>query len=167
MASNGRKAKDDKGYDHKFMDPVPNELLCLICLLPARDPQQSTCCGKVFCEACVNELKKHSNKCPGCRGDMNCFPDKRSKSHVAQHIKPSCQICHTTDKQYTYNRDHNMVCISVYGRRGSFFNISCTKTLFCPEISLVWSDSHSLTLPLSSDTSQVAFHSAQHSTNLL
>ena len=89
MASNGRKAKDDKGYDHKFMDPVPNELLCLICLLPARDPQQSTCCGKVFCEACVNELKKHSNKCPGCRGDMNCFPDKRSKSHVAQHIKPS------------------------------------------------------------------------------
>ena len=47
------------------------------------------------------------------------------------------------------NRDYSMVCISVYGRRGSFFNISCTKTLFCPEISLVRSDSHSLTLPLS------------------
>ena len=61
------------------------------------------------------------------------------------------------------NRDYSMVCISVYGRRGSFFNISCTKTLFCPEISLVRSDSHSLTLPLSSDTSQVAFHSVQHS----
>ena len=61
------------------------------------------------------------------------------------------------------NRDYSMVCISVYGRRGSFFNISCTKTLFCPEISLVRSDSHSLTLPLSSDTSEVAFHSVQHS----
>ena len=56
-----------------------------------------------------------------------------------------------------------MVCISIYGRRGSFFNISCTKTLFCPEISLVRLDTHSLTLPLSSDTSQVAFHSVQHS----
>ena len=59
------------------------------------------------------------------------------------------------------NCDYSMVCISVYGRRGSFFNISCIKTLFCPEISLVRSDSHSLTLPLSSDTSQVAFHSVQ------
>ena len=65
------------------------------------------------------------------------------------------------------NRDYTMVCISVYGRRGSFFNISCTKTLFCPEISLVRSDSHSLTLPLSSDTTQVAFHSVQHSAFLL
>ena len=63
------------------------------------------------------------------------------------------------------NRNYSMVCISVYGRRGSFFNISCTKPLFCPEISLVRSDSHSLTLPLSSDTSQVAFHSVQHSAN--
>ena len=80
MASTAEKAKEEKGYDHKFVDPVPNELLCLICLLAARDPQQSTCCGKVFCETCVDELKKHSNKCPGCRGDMKCFPDKRSKS---------------------------------------------------------------------------------------
>ena len=79
MASTAEKAKEN-GYDHKFVEPVPNELLCLICLLAARDPQQSTCCGKVFCETCVDELKKHSNKCPGCRGDMNYFPDKRSKS---------------------------------------------------------------------------------------
>ena len=83
MASNTQAYKgDQKGYDHKFVDPVPNELLCLICIFPARYPQQSTCCGKVFCKACVDELKKHSDKCPGCRGDINCFPDKRSKSCV-------------------------------------------------------------------------------------
>ena len=43
MASTAQKAKEEKGYDHNFVDPVPNELLCLICLLAARDPQQSTC----------------------------------------------------------------------------------------------------------------------------
>ena len=77
MASN-TQAKDQKGYGHNFVDPVPNELHCLICILPARDPQQSTCCGKVFCESCIDELKKHFDKCPGCWGDINCFLDKRS-----------------------------------------------------------------------------------------
>ena len=84
MASTAQKAKEEKGYDHKFVDPVPNELLCLICLLAARDPQQSTCCGKVFCETCIDDLKKHSSKCPGCRGDINCFPDKRSKLDISE-----------------------------------------------------------------------------------
>ena len=46
------------------------------------------------------------------------------------------------------NRDYCMVCISVYGSRASFFDISCTQTLFCPEISLVRLESPSLILPL-------------------
>ena len=54
------------------------------------------------------------------------------------------------------NRDYSMVCISVYGSRGSFFNISCAQTLFYPEIFLLRPDSDSLILPLSSGTSQVA-----------
>ena len=92
MASTAQKAKDEKGYDHKFVDPVPNELLCLICLLAARDPQQSTCCGKIFCKTCIDDLKKHSSKCPGCRGDMNCFPDKRSKLGIVYQEK-NCLLC--------------------------------------------------------------------------
>jgi TNF receptor-associated factor 4 len=80
-----QKAKAEKGYDHKFVDSVPNELFCLICLLAARDPQQTTCCGKVYrCETCIDDLKKHSSRCPGCRGDMNCFPDKRSKLDISR-----------------------------------------------------------------------------------
>ena len=89
MASTVQKPKEEKGYDHKFVDPVPNELLCLICLLAARDPQQSTCCGKVFCKICIDDYKKHSNKsheCPGCRGDMECFPDKRSKLGIVREV---------------------------------------------------------------------------------
>ena len=61
------------------------------------------------------------------------------------------------------NHDYCMVCISVYGSRASFFNISCTQTLFCPEISLVQLESPSLILPLSSDTSHKGLHRVQHS----
>ena len=63
------------------------------------------------------------------------------------------------------NRDYCMVCISVYGNRASFFDISCTQTLFCPEISLVRLESLSLILPLSSDTSHEGLHRVQHSVN--
>ena len=34
---------DLKGYDHQFVEPPPNEPLCLICLCVARDPQQIGC----------------------------------------------------------------------------------------------------------------------------
>ena len=44
-----------KGYDHLFVDSPPDELLCLICMLTARDPQQSTCCGKVYCKVCLED----------------------------------------------------------------------------------------------------------------
>ena len=70
---------DLKGYDHQFVNPPPDELLCLICTLLAREPQQTTCCGKVYCKVCIEELVKHTNKCPQCREEINCFPDKRSK----------------------------------------------------------------------------------------
>ena len=68
-----------KGYDHQFIDQPPDDLLCLICLSAARDPQQLTCCGKVLCKVCLEDLKKHSNDCPQCRKPIVSFPDTRSK----------------------------------------------------------------------------------------
>jgi hypothetical protein len=41
-----------EGYDHQFVEPPSNDLLCLICLCVARDPQQINCCGKVLCKGC-------------------------------------------------------------------------------------------------------------------
>ena len=72
--------KAKHGYDRTFIDQPPDDLLCLICLMVARDPQQMTCCGKVLCKACLAEQSKHSNKCPQCRKDIVSFDDKRSES---------------------------------------------------------------------------------------
>ena len=53
------------GYDCDFVNDVTASLQCLICTLPARDPQQVSCCGKIFCLSCLDILKKSkSNSCP-------------------------------------------------------------------------------------------------------
>jgi hypothetical protein len=67
------------GYDHQFVEPAPDSLLCLIYLSVAREPQQVSCCGKVICRGCLEEQKKHSDSCPQCRKDIISFSDKRSK----------------------------------------------------------------------------------------
>ena len=72
-------SEESKGYDHQFVEPPPNDLLCLICLCVARDPQQINCCGKVLCKGCLEEHKKLSIYCPLCRKPITSFADKRSK----------------------------------------------------------------------------------------
>ena len=73
---------NSKGYDHQFVDPPPDDLVCLICLSVARDPQQVNCCGKVLCRICLETAHKryfNRSKCPQCRVEITSFPDKRSK----------------------------------------------------------------------------------------
>ena len=83
MAAN---AEELKGYDHQFVEPPPDDLLCLICLHVARDPQQINCCGKVLCKGCLEEHKEHSNDCPQCRKHIVSFPDKRSKTTLNKRV---------------------------------------------------------------------------------
>ena len=80
-------AKTIGGYDYEFADPVPDECTCPICRLVQRDAHQVTCCGKIYCKTCLEQLKKKANKfgCPNCRsslaGDYKFFPDKNTKLH--------------------------------------------------------------------------------------
>ena len=81
-------------YEHEFIDAVRDDLVCQICQLPARDPQQTTCCGKVYCKSCINRLQ--SNRCPNCRnslidrnGNKHYFPDKASDRRIKE-LKVKC-----------------------------------------------------------------------------
>lgn len=74
-------AKGLGGYDYKFTEPIPDDLLCLICTFVARDPQQLTCCGKIFCTSCLDILGKNQ-PCPNCRKEKwKSFSDKRSNNY--------------------------------------------------------------------------------------
>jgi TNF receptor-associated factor 4 len=67
------------GYSLSFIESPPDEFVCLICHLVARDPQQLLCCGKLCCSSCLQESKKHTNKCPQCRKRLRSFQDIRGK----------------------------------------------------------------------------------------
>lgn len=50
------------GYEYDFVaDPVPDRLICEICLLPSKDPQSTQNCGHLFCRCCLDQsLDTHS-----------------------------------------------------------------------------------------------------------
>lgn len=89
MASNAPKLA---GYDYEFVETPPNDLICLICTFVAKDPQQLTCCGKIFCQVCLEEQKKRStvtnkHRCPQCREDNAAsFADKMSKYQIDMYM---------------------------------------------------------------------------------
>ena len=98
MASNTRKLG---GYDLNFVEDPPDDLICLICTLMAKDPQQVTCCGKIFCRVCLTEHKKYSDACPQCRkvGGSD-FMDQRSKKAILSWSWPWV-LCYTPVHSYT------------------------------------------------------------------
>ncbi len=73
------------GYDNNFVETPPNELKCLICHDVARDPQQISCCGKVYCKDCLTECET----CPTCRKRSSSFADLVSSKRI-QSLKVTC-----------------------------------------------------------------------------
>ena len=71
------------GYDCEFVDVPHDDDYCVICLLPARDPQQTKCeCAKLYCKSCYDQLKSTSGTCPTCRQPLDAFPDRKSARKV-------------------------------------------------------------------------------------
>ena len=71
------------GYDCAFVDVPHHDDYCVICLHPARDPQQTKCeCAKLYCKLCYDQLKSTSGKCPTCRQPLDAFPDRNSARRV-------------------------------------------------------------------------------------
>ena len=73
----------DGGYGCEFVDVPHDDDHCVICLLPARDPQQTKCeCAKLYCKSCYDKLKTTSGTCPTCRQPLDAFPDRKSARKV-------------------------------------------------------------------------------------
>ena len=83
-----------RGYDYEFVDTnLPDEFECPICTLVPRDVHQASCCGKMFCKSCLDELKRTSTNytCPNCREDLtnNCFKDSNTNRKI-RHLHIYC-----------------------------------------------------------------------------
>lgn len=57
------------GYDCTFVDPVPDDMVCTICLSVLRDPHLLSCCGYKFCYRCIDPVMRSpaGSSCPHCR----------------------------------------------------------------------------------------------------
>ena len=70
-------ALQEVSYDLDFIEEPQDELLCLICMFPARDPLQNDCCGKVFCTTCITKYREEKRECPNCRDQGSHFKDRQ------------------------------------------------------------------------------------------
>ena len=76
------------GYDCDFVESPADDLLCKICHLPARDPQQTNvCCGQIFCAVCLGKYMDSTildnKQCPYCKTEPFTFmPDARTKRYI-------------------------------------------------------------------------------------
>ena len=93
MASSERKYG---GYNYEFVGPIPEDFTCPICTLVQREAHQVTCCGKIYCESCLEDLKNKGNRCFSCpccraslRGAYTVFPDKNAVSKI-KHLSIYC-----------------------------------------------------------------------------
>ena len=82
------------GYSYKFVDgDLPDEYLCHICTLVARDPQQVTCCYNIYCKSCLDTLKEKGQGfvCPTCRSSLEgkYFKDGRAERGIKS-LKVHC-----------------------------------------------------------------------------
>ena len=79
------------GYEHSFVDPLPDDLMCMICHHVAREAHQVECCGKVFCKACITEVNERMGSCPNCRkASPKIFSDLRGSREIKR-LKVACK----------------------------------------------------------------------------
>lgn len=81
------------GYDYDFVDKIPDECPCAVCSFVQRDPYQVTCCGKIFCKSCLDQLIKEKQNCPTCRANLlkekKFFPDINIERKI-KHLRIYC-----------------------------------------------------------------------------
>ena len=101
----------DAGYECEFVDIPTDDDHCIICLLPARDPQQTKCeCAKLYCKSCYDKLKTTSRACPTCRQPLDAFHDRMSARRVkGLRVKCTSTGCPWINELGSLN-DHLVTC---------------------------------------------------------
>ena len=54
------------GYQYEFIDPVPEDFYCKSCNLVARESTIASCCGEIYCHACIADTQEQGKPCPAC-----------------------------------------------------------------------------------------------------
>ena len=71
------------GYQCKFIDELPDDLLCKSCRHVARQPHLTSCCGEHYCHTCIAAILQDNKPCPSCKEDtFTIFMNKRDHRRI-------------------------------------------------------------------------------------
>jgi len=87
------------GYDAEFVDPLPDDLTCIVCHLALKDPVQIANCGHRFCNICFKKIQSYSHKrneeftCPVDRKKIaeNLVFSDQAASRAVLSLKVKCE----------------------------------------------------------------------------
>ena len=75
----------------EFVEPLPNELQCPLCLEFLKEPTLTSCCGHHFCRECINRAITRSHVCPLCNNQgFQTFRNKE-KERLVNALKVYCK----------------------------------------------------------------------------
>jgi len=75
----------------EFVEPLPNELQCPLCLEFLKEPTLTSCCGHHFCRECINCAITRGHVCPLCKNQgFQTFLNKE-KQRLVNALKVYCR----------------------------------------------------------------------------
>ena len=79
-----------EGFEYEFVEVLPEELTCSICLKVLCLPHLINCCEQQFCEECLEAWLVDNNSCPHCRSEDFMHMLLRQKSRKIGELKVYC-----------------------------------------------------------------------------
>ena len=116
----------NEGYDYQLVNGTPpDEYICLLCHLLARDAHQANCCGKIFCRNCLESRRNRSSgyTCPKCHSPLagKYFKDTRTDCDI-RHLQIYC-----TNKEKGCNWQGNIKDIDTHIPKCPNQVVTCDK----------------------------------------
>ena len=79
------------GYDLEFLETLPDEFECSVCLLVLRDPQIVDCCGVKYCLSCIERISLANKPCPLCTAGSFKYMAEKMMTRKILDLKVKCR----------------------------------------------------------------------------
>ena len=116
----------NEGYDYQLVNGTPpDEYICLLCHLLARDAHQANCCGRIFCRNCLESRRNRSSgyTCASCYSPLagKYFKDTKTDYDIC-HLQIYC-----TNKEKGCNWQGNIKDIDIHIPKCPNQVVTCDK----------------------------------------
>ena len=83
-------AVSGKDEEYEFVDALPKEMTCSICMRVLHEPHLANCCEQSFCKECLVKWCRNNRTCPHCRSTRFSSIFLQQKSRKIGQLKVYC-----------------------------------------------------------------------------